>query len=243
MPIKTYKKIGETPKELVDRYKEKTKQKKISFAGRLDPMASGLMILLVGEECKQQDKYLALNKTYEFEILFGFTTDTYDVLGILQSYIKPDIDIINSLDILKYKKKFSQKYPPYSSIVVNKNPLWWWSKNNLIDHIKIPEKMVEIYNLKEIKQDYSNINISGLIVDMINKLSDENKEKFRFNEINSIWQEFFKKNNINPIIKKYCATVSSGTYIRSLCNQIGTDMGCGAIALTIKRTDIMPCNI
>ena len=243
MPIKTYKQIGETPKELVDKYKEKTKQKKISFAGRLDPMASGIMILLVGEECKQQAKYLALNKTYEFEILFGFTTDTYDVLGILQSYIEPNINSINSLDILHYNKKFSQKYPPYSSIVVNKHPLWWWSKNNLIDQIKIPEKMVEIYNLKEIKKDYSDINISSFIFGMINKLSDENKEKFRFSEINSVWQEFFKKNNIKPIIKKYCATVSSGTYIRGLCNQIGKDMGCGALALTIKRTDITILNI
>ena len=49
-------------------------------------MANGLMILLINNECKQQDKYLKLNKTYEFDILFGFKTDTYDVLGKLISY-------------------------------------------------------------------------------------------------------------------------------------------------------------
>ena len=240
MPIKTYKQIGETPKELVDKYKEKTKQKKISFAGRLDPMASGLMILLVGEECKQQDKYLKLSKTYEFDILFGFKTDTYDVLGKLISYnlVKPVL--VDNLEIKSYARKFTQKYPPYSSIVVNKQPLWWWSKNDKLHEIEIPEKEVEIFSIEEIKGPnvLSQDSLETIIKQMINSLSPENLEKFRAPEILDIWTEYFKENDVKPIIKSYRANVSSGTYIRGLTNQIGEDLGCGAIALNIKRIKI-----
>ena len=73
---------------------------------------------------------------------------------------------------------------------------------------------------------------------MINSLSETNKPKFRVDSIIKLWNSFFKINNITikPIIKKYRAKVSSGTYIRSISNQIGNEIGCGAIALNIRRT-------
>ena len=241
MPVFIDKKIGETPKELIDRYKKDNKDVvKASYAGRLDPMASGLMILLINSECKQQDKYLKLSKTYEFDILFGFKTDTYDVLGKLISYnlVKPDL--VDNLEIKSYTRKFTQKYPPYSSIVVNKQPLWCWSKNNKLHEIEIPEKEVEIFSIREIKQPnvLSQDSLETIIKQMINSLSPENFEKFRGPEILNIWDKFFKENEVMPLIKSYRANVSSGTYIRGLTNQIGDDLGCGAIALNIKRIEI-----
>ncbi|MCX6720304.1 MAG: hypothetical protein NTW11_00645 [Candidatus Staskawiczbacteria bacterium] len=53
----------------------------MTYAGRLDPMASGVLVVLAGPEIKNKEKYLALDKEYEFSILFGFSTDTYDILG------------------------------------------------------------------------------------------------------------------------------------------------------------------
>ena len=53
----------------------------MTYAGRLDPMASGLLIVLAGEETKNKEKYLNLDKEYLFEVLFGFKTVTYDFLG------------------------------------------------------------------------------------------------------------------------------------------------------------------
>lgn len=241
MPVFLYKKIGETPKEIIDRYKKENKDViKASYAGRLDPMANGLMILLINNECKQQDKYLKLNKIYEFDILFGFKTDTYDVLGKLLEFnlVKPEL--VKKLNINSYVKRFIQQYPPYSSIVVNKQPLWWWSKNDKLNEIKIPEKEVEIFSIEAIED--SNIktlsSLESTIKQMINSLSSDNFEKFRAPEILNIWQNFFKKNTFIPIIKSYRANVSSGTYIRGLANQIGEDLGCGAIALNIKRIHI-----
>ena len=58
MPIKIYKPIGVTPVQLVEKYKkENSIDEKVSFAGRLDPMAHGEMVLLVGDECKKQDSF------------------------------------------------------------------------------------------------------------------------------------------------------------------------------------------
>ena len=54
MPIKIYKPIGMTPVELIRNYKKENHIKeRVSFAGRLDPMAHGEMVLLVGDECKK----------------------------------------------------------------------------------------------------------------------------------------------------------------------------------------------
>ena len=154
MPLSIYKPIGQTPNELIENYKKKNKQvKKVSFAGRLDPMAHGTMLLLVNEECKMHEKYIAHNKIYEFQILYGFQTDTFDVLGILKDYHNPTKfkKKIESIKLDKYVGKTNQEYPPFSSIVVNKKPLWEWSKLGLIDTIKpLPNKEIEIYELEEI---------------------------------------------------------------------------------------------
>ena len=242
MPIFIKKKIGETPKELIDKYKKENKDVvKASYAGRLDPMANGLMILLINSECKQQDKYLKLRKTYEFDILFGFKTDTYDVLGKLIEFSLVKPNLLENLNIKSYTRIFVQQYPPYSSIVINKQPLWWWAKNDKLHEIKIPEKEVEIFSIEEI--DGSNIKsqdeLETTINQMINSLLPENFSKFRGPEILDIWNKFFKETQFIPIIKSYKANVSSGTYIRGLANQIGEDLGCGAIALNIKRTEII----
>ena len=78
---------------------------------------------------------------------------------------------------------------------------------------------------------------------MLYSLSEINQPKFRVPEIDTMWNIYFESykhelTGLKPIIKKYRAKVSSGTYIRSLSNQIGNEIGCGAIALDIHRTQI-----
>jgi tRNA pseudouridine(55) synthase len=248
MPAYIYKPIGQTPNELVEAYKKDNKHvKKVSFTGRLDPMARGKMGLLVNEECKLHDKYISHNKTYEFQVLFGFKTDTFDVLGLLNEYHEPFRQMIDSIKLEKYVGKTTQEYPPYSSIVVNKKPLWEWSKLGLINSIKpLPSKTVEIYEFEEIPYDSpidSYEKLHEQIKTMIYSLSEINQPKFRVPEINTMWNTYFEsyKDELvkcKPIIKKYRAKVSSGTYIRSITNQIGNEIGCGAIALDIHRTHI-----
>ena len=100
-------------------------------------MARGTLIILKGLECKQQHLYCNLDKVYTFEILFGFKTDTYDIMGLVESYNILNLKNIN-FDINKYIGKFNQPYPPYSSIIVNKQPLWWWSREGKLHEIILP---------------------------------------------------------------------------------------------------------
>lgn len=251
MPIFISKSIGQTPNELINDYKKKhPDSKKVSFAGRLDPMAFGIMMLLVNEECKLQPQYIGLDKIYEFEIVYGFETDTYDILGLVTNFTTifnvQSLHYIEILDLNTYIKKFEQLYPAYSSIVVNKKPLWEWSKLGKIDTITIPSKLVEIYSLETIENTHTSNDYKELytnIIKLISTLSNENKPKFRFNDIVDSWKTTFetlsKFIHYKPVIKKYRATVSSGTYIRSLAHQIGKDVGCGAIAMNIKRIDFI----
>ena len=80
------KQPGETPLEALARYRatrpDLVATTPMTYAGRLDPMASGTLLVLVGDECKNKDAYLGLDKEYEIEVLFGISTDTQDALGI-----------------------------------------------------------------------------------------------------------------------------------------------------------------
>jgi tRNA U55 pseudouridine synthase TruB len=84
-----YKNLGETPNEAILRFKKDNPEyegQSMTYAGRLDPMAEGLLLVLSGEELTKKDEYLNLQKTYEFEMLWGFETDTLDLLGVENSY-------------------------------------------------------------------------------------------------------------------------------------------------------------
>ena len=82
--LNLYKQLGETPRERLERLrvqKPHYEHEVLSYAGRLDPMAEGVMLCLVGSANKRREAYLELSKEYVLDILFGFSTDTYDVLG------------------------------------------------------------------------------------------------------------------------------------------------------------------
>jgi len=82
------KAVGQTPLQCMETWRATEgidPSIPLTYAGRLDPMASGKLLVLVGEECKKKDQYLALDKTYEFAVLLGIGSDTHDVLGRLQT--------------------------------------------------------------------------------------------------------------------------------------------------------------
>ena len=249
MPIFIDKPKGFTPLELVKKYKKDNNIKdKVCYAGRLDPMAHGKMILLKGIECKDMIKYCNLNKTYNFTVLFGFETDTYDLLGkVVNSSYMNDLSLKNSIDLKKYIKKFKQEYPSYSSFSIRHNserkPIWEWTKLGKLSELTIPTKDVEIFSLKKIKNEESinsYIELEKYIFKNINLLSEVNHKKFRVEDILNKWTDIFKEIDLSkkPIIRKFSARVSSGTYIRSLTNRIGKEYGCGAITLDIERVNI-----
>ena len=79
---KFIKETGHTMIQTMDKFKKDNNiNDKVCYCGRLDPLARGLVLLLVGNECKNMDKHLGHNKEYEFEIIFGLSSDTDDPMG------------------------------------------------------------------------------------------------------------------------------------------------------------------
>lgn len=259
------KPIGLTPLQLINKIKSEGKRLegiKISYAGRLDPLAHGAMILLLGEENKNRNKYLNLDKEYVFEVLFGVRTDTYDALGVLENS-KPHISHIPPISPISLRKftksklgKHLQSYPPYSSKTVNGKPLYWYARNNKLDEIKIPNRQINIHSfeLVEVKQQ-SLEEIKKIIFENINSV----KGDFRQKEILKKWNDFFSYSSSEAQrsreaainfssrqartiktfpIAKFRIKCSSGTYVRSLANEMGQTFGSGAIAFDICRTKI-----
>lgn len=257
-----YKPIGVTPLELIEKFRKENPQYKdikIAYAGRLDPMAHGQMLLLIGDECKYRDKYQDLDKEYRFKVLLGVTTDTFDILGIVKSQDKDNKgrddkesskskklleqvteETINS-KLLEFRGKIEQSYPIYSSKTVKGKPLYWWARNNRLNEIEIPKKIIEIYSIELIY--LSTIiadELKQYILEMINRV----KGDFRQEEIINSWNNFFKGTAVKefPIIELK-AKVSSGTYIRSIANDLGSKLQREGIALEIERTNIFFSNL
>lgn len=237
------KKEGETPLECLESFRIKKKIAKdvpMTYAGRLDPMASGLMILLIGEECKNKDKYLGLDKEYEFEILFGFATDTYDILGKIISARKDlaEKDQLNKLikkNLKYFKGKIVQKYPMYSAKTVSGKQLHEYARTG--EQIEVPEKNVEIKTLKFKK--LRKIKVQTLLKNIEKRIAKVNGD-FRQKEILEIWKNELGAEKMPKHF--FCASfrsrVSSGTYIRSISYDLGARLRIPALAFKIKRTKI-----
>jgi len=156
--ITLWKEVGETPLEVIQKFKEENpelQETKFAYAGRLDPMAEGKLLLLVGNTCKERNEYLNLDKEYIFEILVGFKSDTMDILGLAERNDWHTTWVDEKWfqkELQKYLGKIKLKYPIYSSRTVQNKPLFLWALEGKINEIEIPEKESEIYKIKLLNQ-------------------------------------------------------------------------------------------
>lgn len=235
-----WKSIGLTPLEVIHKFKEhnpKYKNEIISYAGRLDPMAQGVLMLLIGNENKNRNDYLSLNKEYETEIIFGISTDSFDSLGLISNVTFKEILISEIEQKLKlFKGKQTQLYPPFSSKTVDGKPLFWWAKNGKIEEIEIPNREIEIYKIELLESE--DINLSQMVEEILSQIKKVNGD-FRQREIENTWIELKQKYSIKNLVKiKIKVNCSTGTYIRRLADDLGKKVGNLAFAYSIKRTKI-----
>ena len=232
------KQLGETPLEALERFRAEhsySKDVPMTYAGRLDPLAEGELIILIGDECKNKEKYLGFDKEYEVEVLFGISTDTHDVLGLAQ--VAPtQVTHAQVRPVQEYLGKFTQPYPAYSSKTVDGVQLHTLSRRNELPE-EMPSKEVEIYEIEILGQE--KIAVTDLKERIMHNIALV-KGDFRQQEIISRWNEVcasLDSNQSFPVIK-IRVKCSSGTYMRSLADRMGKDAGVGGFALGIKRTKI-----
>ncbi len=266
--IIAYKNMGETPLACLERVRQERSlpaNLPMTYAGRLDPMAEGVMIILLGEECKNKDKYLGLDKIYEFEILVGFATDTYDLLGMVlessneglrtvwpsfqKNSARRSEDLSNSSledgrenlfsgftqTFQSFIGTFVQKYPSFSSKTIDGKQLFQLSKDDNLPD-ELPSHTVTI----------SELLCTSTWIQKKDELETEIKRRiglvhgdFRQEEILNRWHEVLE-NLTQESFKIIACTVSasSGTYVRQLVADISEKMGIPMTTYSIKRTNV-----
>ncbi len=239
--IQLYKNPGETPLECLERYRAGHPELAglpMTYAGRLDPMAEGVLIALAGEECKRRDEYAGMDKEYEVDILFGFETDTYDALGKIAGVSEPLFFPQEKAEaaIRASVGKFLQEYPPYSSKAVAGKPLFQHAREGGLGDLEIPKRQVEICSIDILKSyESSGIELLANITDAISRV----KGDFRQEEIMTLWKAALDPRPEEKFrLIRLKVACGSGTYMRSLAHGIGKEIGVPAIAYHIKRTKV-----
>ncbi len=249
------KAVGETPLSCAEAWRATRPDMlgvPLSYAGRLDPMASGKLLILIGEECKHQADYHSLDKEYEFSVLFGISSDTQDVLGRLTT--NPNYEqysTVNSTILTKISEsllgEFTFEYPLFSAKTVKGKPLHTWTLEGRLDEIEIPTRTSEIYELEltaiETKPRQEIVAIALQKINTIPKVTDPRKAlgaDFRRTDVRADWQNV-GMNFSSPAeytIAHFRCIASSGSYMRTLATIIAKELGTTGLAFNIHRTKI-----
>lgn len=172
------------------------KQLKVGHAGTLDPFATGLLIILLGDACKSAGEFLKLDKTYEFTAKLGETSTTGDPEGEISKmgYAKSNKPKLRDIELIldRFRGEITQTPPAYSAIKIGGKRAYKLAREG--KKVEIPARQVTISRLELIEYNY-------------------------------------------PYLKCVC-DVSSGTYIRSLVEDIGKVLGTGAYCTELRRTRI-----
>lgn len=236
--LKLNKKLGETPLECILRFRAEHfeyEQVNMTYLGRLDPMAEGLLLVLAGDT-REKKKYLEFNKSYEFEVLWGFETDTYDILGLVTGTgpMPQKLDIKMDKLLKDVGEKKLQIYPPYSSRTVGGKALHSWAREGRIEEVEMPAKQIKIFSIEHLNTRL--VKQEDVLEEILLKI-DLVKGDFRQDAIKTKWKDSIQKGEM-CLISHFKADVSSGTYIRSLAQDMGKKLETSALAYSIKRTKV-----
>ena len=136
----------------IDELKRKIKAKKAGHAGTLDPMAEGLMIVMINDATKFSDDLMKKDKEYYVEMELGYKTDTYDSEGTVIEEYKSEIELSDSKiirTIHKFRGKIKQVPPMYSAIKIEGQKLYDLARRGI--EVERVARDVEIRNIHKIK--------------------------------------------------------------------------------------------
>lgn len=149
------KEVGITSYDVIRRFKPLLPRgTKIGHGGTLDPFASGLLILLIGKYTKRSNEIMTMKKKYEFELQFGYETDTLDPTGVIvEKQKKPPTFTYKELreGLKKFIGQIQQTPPQYSAKKVNGKPAYKYARKGEKVSLKMNE--VEVYSLDLINND------------------------------------------------------------------------------------------
>ncbi len=187
------KPAGITSHDVVWRVRKLFGTKKVGHTGTLDPMATGVLVVLLGRAAKACEYVSHDEKEYEATLRLGFTTDTEDVTGTIlsQSNSLPTPTEVEAV-LPSFRGGILQVPPMYSALKVN--------GRKLCDIARAGETVERVARP---------VTVKALVCEATDSPSDY----------------------------RMTVRVSGGTYIRTLCADIGAALGCGGVMASLRRTE------
>src|SRR5579864_9727508 len=138
------KPAGLTSHDVVNRIRRILHERSVGHLGTLDPMATGVLPLVLGKMTRLAQFYTAAEKVYEGNIRFGFSTDTYDTEGEPTSESKPVEFDLNELKRAaeRFRGQIQQTPPPFSAKKINGVPAYKLARKN--EPVELRPVMVEV---------------------------------------------------------------------------------------------------
>ncbi len=143
---------GCTSHDVVNRWRKLAGTKRVGHLGTLDPLATGLLVLVTGTATRLAQFFEKEDKTYEAEILLGFVSNTYDSDGDVQpTGIAPPEDPEIILDALAaFRGTFQQVPPPVSAKKIAGVPAYKLARKNVAVELKPVEVNISELEVLEI---------------------------------------------------------------------------------------------
>jgi len=232
-----YKYPGETPLACLERLKVSDPALRdvvMTYAGRLDPMAEGVLLVLAGDMVHAKERYLRLNKVYECEVLFGVGTDTHDCLGLITEHRAPHVTVSAVRnEIKKFIGTIAQEYPAFSSKTLRGTPLFALSRSGRLDTGTLPKHSVQVMSIKV--HDLKKVRVSNLRKKIAERILRV-KGDFRQNAILRSWKHSRLPSELRLV--KCRIRCGSGFYVRTFARDLGKSLGCPALAFSIRRLSV-----
>lgn len=210
---------------------------KATHTGTLDPMASGVIVVLTGEQRLKRFILSDFKKTYKFDIVFGISTDTFDAMGVILENKLNNTLYFSASTLEKICNQligsYTQTIPIFSAHIYKGKKLFEYGQNN--QDVPLPLKAGTIYSLKVLK--IKSIKLSSIVNKIIKKINCV-KGNFRQEKIISQYKSLIKKENINVnvVVASFMVQTSKGIYIRSLSQDICKKLNAIGFTYNIVRT-------
>ena len=202
-----------TSSDVVAKLRGVLREKRIGHAGTLDPMATGLLVVLVGHCTKASEYAMAHNKEYVAGLRLGVSTDTQDITGTV---IKTGRCRFSPEDLERVLKNFTgdlQQIPPmYSAIKLKGEKLYSIARRG-----------------EEVDRKPRSITVSS--IELIGGPHVHSAAEAEAAGDPSAFPQNFPEYDLK-------ISCSPGTYIRTLCHDIGEELGCGGCMSSLRRTRI-----
>lgn len=149
-----------TSRDVVNILNKELKIKKIGHTGTLDPLATGVLVVALGQATKTIELLTGVEKEYVATVQMGVETDTLDITGKeLRQEQVPSLSCQQIEEVLlQFIGTYEQEVPLYSAVHVNGQRLYQYAKEG--KEVVLPKRTVTIHNIKLLQKDHDTFSFS-----------------------------------------------------------------------------------